>query len=895
MRRSVTAKTKTDRVKDMIRRRTSARQSTQLMDHAVPQAVLFSGILPDAPVPHKTPVRVVAEHALSPFIVELKTPEAPEKIIEETEIRLHSANLLDGAPIAPAKKTVAPIRQQKEDLKLATQDIDGQLGEETPVAEPVAPVDVPAPVRTAAPTPQASPARNRTAIAAAPIAAKMNIEELAPPPKPIAPPENVFAHLDLPEEEPEPMESEPVEFEAGKIAIRPVRRHSFRFPALSDFALPLGWQRTIGAFVLLSFAFVLPLHAMQVAQQLREAKISIASTGAAALADLQQGAQSALTHDAQAAANSFGSANSHFSAAQQTVDDLGAATGLLLSSLPMSQREYKTGTSLIEAGNALSLAGNRLADGFLAMQNELEPTPVSRLQIMTEYVASAMPHLEAARASADRANSDDLPADQRADLLDLQAKLPVLTASLQEFLDFSDIGQTVLGAHGKRRYLLVFQNNTELRPTGGFMGSYAEIDVENGSITRMYVPGGGTYDLQGSLTDFVAAPEPLRLLSARWEFQDTNWFADFPSSARQMLEFYGAAGQPSVDGVIAVNATYIADLLALLGPIDLEEYGRTMTSENFVFEAEKIAELEYDKVENQPKAFIGDLAPKMLDRVLDADPNLFLSILQDVSDGLVDRDVQIYFTDEDLQKRILALGWGGDIKATSGDYLMVVHTNLGGGKTDGVISDHIDVHAAIGVDGTITNTVTITRVHDGMAGAMFTGVNNVDYVRVYVPKGSKLLSASGFSIPDSTLFESPDENWQIDTDVYASEQSETIDEASNTKIFEESGKTVFGNWMQTKPGTSSTITFTYELPFHLQSLSKTRESLLTKLKDLVGVPQTEGYSIMIQKQSGVLERETSFSLDVPPELQLLWSSHDISRATFQNSTDAVLSALFERM
>ncbi len=520
----------------------------------------------------------------------------------------------------------------------------------------------------------------------------------------------------------------------------------------------------------------------------------------------------------------------------------------------------------------------------------MNPTPVSHIALLATYINSVIPHLVQASEGLDSIDPKVIPEDERETFTHIKTELPLLIASLKEFRALSDVAKNILGADETKRYLLVFQNNTEIRPTGGFMGSFAEVKVRDGVLTQLSVPGGGTYDLQGGLRTAKVAPEPLQLLKAKWEFQDANWFPDFPTSARQMLQFYSDAGQPSVDGVIAINATFVAKLIGLIGPIEMAEYGRTIDEENFLFEAQKIVETEYDKEENKPKAFIGDLAPKIIERVLQGDPELFLTLADHVGTGLAQKDIQLYFSQEKLQQEVLARGWGGAIVPSAKDYLMVVDSNLGGGKTDGVMEEKVDVLVNIEEDGSVTNTVKISRTHHGIQGAIFTGVNNVNYLRLYVPKGSKLLSAHGFSIPDASLFETPSPDWVIDDNLEYAAVHQTRDEKTGTDIYQENGKTVFGNWMQTNPGTTSTAEFTYKLPLNL--LEK-KTGVTDQLKKLVGLDETQSYSLTLQKQSGVLDRHTSVSVIVPANMQTMWRSQDLEKTLFSNDTDVFFGLLLK--
>ena len=354
-----------------------------------------------------------------------------------------------------------------------------------------------------------------------------------------------------------------------------------------------------------------------------------------------------------------------------------------------------------------------------------------------------------------------------------------------------------------------------------------------------------------------------------------------------------------MDGVIAINATAVADLLALLGPVELASYDRTFTAENFIFEAQKISQNEHllfdtEKTSTEtPKAFLGELAPQLLERLKEANPETLLSVLSQIQTGLIEKDIQLYFSSEEKQRHIATLGWDGAMRQTSQDYLSVVHTNLGGGKTDGVMQENIKVDVDIQENGQIINTVTISRLHRGLTSQRFEGVHNVDYLRVYVPRGSTLLSAEGFEIPTPEQFEIPLSSWESDDDVYFVESTAQIHEKSGTSIFEESGKTVFGNWVQTKPGEMSVTTFQYLLPFTVPTPEE--KTWKQDIKTALGLSLNTPYSLLVQKQSGVLDRKTHIQVHAPSWLKTLWTSDPGSETTISNETDHLYSVLFESL
>lgn len=870
-------------------------------DEAIPENFRVTSTI----TPENPSVRLQESSTLSPFILELRPQvPSPESLLrDEPNMDIHLNFLADAmAEMERVQEMTKQVEDTSHDLELSFTELQDQINAHTPTPSTRfgGTFFHPRMMFRTHTNPELMPLR---------IQKQESVSIDSFEPKML--PENILSYFDLPEEEVvEESGSQEVEYinleslfnvddvpEFIDVGAPLVGAHASKpkrswIPSFDFLILPNGWQQTIGVFVLLSFVFVLPLHAMQVINHLRDAKTHAQSNGAQALQSLKDASGANLVSNPAEAGAHFAAASLEFGKAKEHIDSLGSGVSLLLAALAPTQKSIKTNAALLKIGSELSIAGSRIADGFSAMQQEVNPTPSSRLEILHLYLNSALPHLVAAENAMKDVNMSAIDADHKETYTQLVSTLPALVSSTKDFLSLSDALSTILGTNETKHYLLIFQNNTELRPTGGFMGSFAEMTIHNGVMEQLEIPGGGTYDLQGQQKQSFVAPWPLQLLSAKWEFQDANWFPDFRTSARHIISFYKNSRGSDVDGVISVNANYVEDLIGLLGPVDMPEYGRTIDHKNFITETQKIVEMEYDKTENKPKAFIGALAPKLIDKALHETPDTFLTLAGQLNKGLADKDIQLYFIDESVEKTVLARGWGGDLKQTDKDYLMIVNTNLGGGKTDAVIDEHIDVNVDVSADGQITNTVTITRKHNGDPLDPFTGAHNVNYQRLYVPKGSTLTHAEGFTIPSGGLFETPDPTWIVDPDLQFADASFTIDKDSGTQTYEENGKTVFGNWTQTKPGTTTTTTYTYTLPFTLNNFvlqNRTTE----KLKSWIGLATTEDYSLFLQKQSGANNRSTTVHVHTPDSMKAVWSSTNLSRAEFPNSEDAFLSALFE--
>lgn len=664
---------------------------------------------------------------------------------------------------------------------------------------------------------------------------------VAPAPKPLAMPKPVAAPAPVP-----------------MLAARPVARTMPVIKTMPESARPkmtfmidTGWFRRVGAFALVAVVVSLPLMALLSYTGLLARAGAIAAGAKEAAVGLRDAGQAALAADGSAS-GAFDRAAGAFADTRGRVDDISVRLAALLTG---NGGKLSSGAKLLAAGEAVSRAGAELASGAETMEGSDE-TNAAKLGRMAQALASALPYLETATAQLDDVPASSLPAAYRSTFEDIRSDAAGAVADLKRVSESSGILLGAIGAQGKRRYLVVFQNNDELRPTGGFIGSYALMDLKDGSIEKMEIPAGGSYDLRGGLNQRIQAPEQLRLVNARWEFQDANWFADFPTSARSLIWFYEKSGGPTVDGVIAVTSDVMEDLLREVGPIAMPEYGKTIDAANFQTETQKAVEVEYDRETNKPKQIISDMAPKLLEKLVDGGSADLPALAGVLGRALASKDIQVYFSDADVQTAAEGFGWTGELKPLDGaDFLSVVDTNIAGGKTDGVVKEDIRHEARVDQDGSIVDTVTVTRTHGGVKGDLFTGVKNIDYMRFYVPQGSQLLSAEGFEAPGQGYFLPDDGTLKPSTLLAAVDGRTASDEKSGTTINDESGLTVFGNWVQVEPGASRTVKISYRLPFRVDDLVKAPTTRWQKVREALGAwTPTAALKLVVRKQPGAANR-----------------------------------------
>ena len=131
------------------------------------------------------------------------------------------------------------------------------------------------------------------------------------------------------------------------------------------------------------------------------------------------------------------------------------------------------------------------------------------------------------------------------------------------------------------QYLIVFQNNAEIRSSGGFIGSYAVLKIDDFEIKNLsFNTNILALDRQFSDQYFVKAPAPLAkfLKGKSWALRDSNYDASFPEAADDILSFYTRETGDRVDGIIALNAQVMIDLLKFTRLLleEKKEYGNSL-------------------------------------------------------------------------------------------------------------------------------------------------------------------------------------------------------------------------------------------------------------------------------------------------------------------------------
>lgn len=364
----------------------------------------------------------------------------------------------------------------------------------------------------------------------------------------------------------------------------------------------------------------------------------------------------------------------------------------------------------------------------------------------------------------------------------------------------------LLGIDSKRTYLVLFQNDKELRPTGGFMTAYSIMSVDKGKFEP--VISSDIYNLDAKYRPTTPAPEPIvkylkgpYVLSQNLRLRDMNWSPDFALSMKFFTEEAAKVGITGVDGVISVDTQVLVYLLNAIGQIGVPGFGNFSTKidsrcncPNVIYELEDFADTEgpivWDpagtgKIIYAPpnydnrKKIIGPLMNSILANAMGQPKDKLPKLFEAGFKSLTEKHLLFYLFDEKSQKAISDFGIGGTIKDVKGDYLHINDANLGGRKSNLYVTQEVSQEYAKGKDGYIEKTATITyknpEKQDGWLNSVLP-----NWVRVYVPQGSELISSEGLE--------------------------------DKAEPYEEFGKTVFAGFFQLRPQGVSKVIFKYRLP-----------------------------------------------------------------------------------
>lgn len=549
--------------------------------------------------------------------------------------------------------------------------------------------------------------------------------------------------------------------------------------------------------LILSFAFiaVTPFSMFSTGGKISNIKAEVASYAEEGVESMKAGGESIKRHDFDKAQQNFNNASRNFHSAIAVLNQYGQynlslsyegstisdASNLLRSAELINDSMLISSTVLSDMYSTLSSIGSGNSEDqsgkFIKYLGDNREIIGSNVKIIDSNLGEA-------ESKINQVNNGDFNKYKQM----ITNYVPLIRQEITSFKSFVDDSADILGYNESKKILILFLNNAELRPGGGFIGSYATTELVNGNMSKLSIDTNiikkdHTF---GALYN-VSAPYPLSLVSKEWYMRDSNWDVNFNESAKNTAWFYKEEGGPNVDMILTIDSTFISNLLSITGPIKLDD-GSSLNDQNFndilTYSIEnKYWQSDVNKNSNEPKTIIKEIYPKLLsaiDESIKTDPLKTFRILE-----------------QNYQTRHLNLSYTGNINSgleqkinnanlfTGEDFIMVNNANAGGLKSSLSIEQSVDIDIEPKNNGDLYHRVEIKRIHKG--SSIWPDGDNHNFIRIAVPNNAVLERAIS------------------NGDEYGITNNDVIIEDAH-------GYKTFGLWQTTKVGGNSQSIFEYKTP-----------------------------------------------------------------------------------
>jgi len=458
---------------------------------------------------------------------------------------------------------------------------------------------------------------------------------------------------------------------------------------------------------------------------------------------------------------------------------------------------------VMAAGIELAHAGQDASQGLQAVVDALQIQGTtaggSSSEAVCEGLLKARPELGRAEQEVARV-SEDISALQAGRLWSplsrgvyvLQRYLPLGRAALGAAV----AAPTLLGSDEPVDYLILAQNGDELRATGGFISTIGVATFDRGKLAKLSMKDSYAYDR--FTVDHPDAPQPMRRHMGidLWTTRDGNWSPDFPTTAQDVERLYHLENTGDIRGVIAFDMFAVQEVVRAVGPLDIPEYNDRVDGENVLDKMRAFwSTPNPGEWLAHRKDFVDVMASAVMDRLQSPGQLGQMGTLARMLKRLMDeRHVQMYFQEPAAQGLLAAGGWDGRlVTAIAGDYLLAVDTNMGYNKVNANVEKQMEYEVTLAQEDGPTATVAITYTNHSPPRPVcdqfrkrepvyeqYANDCYWDYLRLYVPQGSQLLSTDGIT------------------------ETETLPD--------EAGRTVWGAFFVVPSNASHTVRFRYRLP-----------------------------------------------------------------------------------
>lgn len=438
------------------------------------------------------------------------------------------------------------------------------------------------------------------------------------------------------------------------------------------------------------------------------------------------------------------------------------------------------GDEIASAPTAAALAVH-VSDGLLLLLHGFQPVladlndagnPSARLPIALQQIANQQPvynhaclqlrdaQIERQRISVTRGST------LSSGLQSLDTEMPRLLALCHLMTDLPNLA----GFRHAHTYIVVYQDENELRATGGFIGSVGRVTIRNGTANEHFLGSGLRHENYS-----IASPDPMRLYNDEpyWLLRNANWSPDFPTSAALEHFFLTLDLRWRSSDIIDVTIPAAAAAMEVTGPLYLQGYHRWVTAQNVASLTDYYTHWTGNhgpsKAGNQDtrrKQFIRIVTSRILKAIPKLSVGQWVKFGRVMSNAIARGDVLMHFHNPGEEALVRQIGADGAINPTPSDYLYVVDSNLSYNKLNpwvhlsvqqdvrvragGWLDTHLTLHFHNGPIPTFIVRRQPGRTQDWKgpcAGACGSWNDYASFVRIYVPAGSEIVDQSGWTQP----------------------------------------------------------------------------------------------------------------------------------------------------
>lgn len=422
-----------------------------------------------------------------------------------------------------------------------------------------------------------------------------------------------------------------------------------------------------------------------------------------------------------------------------------------LRKINLLNSQFELGDNLSNVATLSSSSAKNTILGIKSLYKSLSSITGERTDLPKQHFEDSKVYLTA--ADEDLAKSKALMADPDFKALIpgfLKSRIDNLSDKLNSYSDLVNKARALsillpeVVGEGNKSYLVLLQNNNELRPTGGFIGSLARVSFEAGKLKKLEVSD--VYAIDGQLKIHVEPPKEILTDLGQKDYflRDSNWEPDFPTAARQAEWFYNKETGQRVEGVMALDISAAEDLLKVLGPLDLADYNEKVGADNLFERSITHAEVNFFPGTQAKKSFLTALTQGLFNKLFFLPNQNWPGIVTSLGKSLESKHMSIYLDNPRLFSYVVSQNWANimpraaeEKSSKMADFLAPVEANLGANKVNYYLDRIYKLETMIGKDGEVNQKFKISYTNRSPSIA-FPGGKYKNRMRLYLPSGTKL-------------------------------------------------------------------------------------------------------------------------------------------------------------